>query len=138
MTYERGVQLKRYLKCSSYEYQGYKIHVDDAGAHIYLGPKGTRRMDFETEDAASEWIEDQLHSDEDRSNSVNDVVNISEFRKYCKNVSGLIYLDDKVCCRSLAKLRSLLSSFSKLHNNNFEIITDNDSDGTLYCVVPRI
>lgn len=130
--------MKRYIKCSSYEYRGYKIYVDDVGAHIYLGPKGTQRMDFETDEAASEWIDDQFDMDEYESTSAKDVVNISEFRRYCKNVRGLIYLDDKVCCRSLAKLRSLLSSFSKLHNNNFEIITDNDSDGTLYCVVSRI
>ncbi len=50
----------RYIRSSSYEYKGYPIYYDkDSGNyHIFIEPMGKGRMDFESDKAAEEYIDD--------------------------------------------------------------------------------
>ena len=58
--------MKRYISRSStqesYQYQtngrSYVIYVDEDGAHVYLESRGRGRMDFESDRAAEEFLDD--------------------------------------------------------------------------------
>jgi len=73
--------MKRYIRSSkqssdSYEYKGVKIYNKDGYYYIFLGPKGTNRMDFESDKAAREYI-DSIKSNIQSSTDIEEYPEVS-------------------------------------------------------------